>query len=828
MPALPTLLVPGSLRLNNKVHEAKVKSRAPIEYITSWLRERMPEYGSKPATMENRVMIVLAETGSGKSTVLPVAIFRILRDEQTPTGQMYRGASVICTQPRVLTAVALAQSESSRPWNPDIVLGETIGFQTGPVSNRPLTGLIYATTGTLAAQLRNQSDEDIMGLYRFIVVDEAHERSLESDMTLMLLRNFYQRNIGNRNLPFLLLVSATFDPPRYAEYFNVGLDNIAEVRGRAYEIKKYWPERGTNDYPKDAAAMVRKIHEASPDDPPERADILVFIPGAGEARLILEELLEILEEYANPAAAVTHDPFLILVINREVVISQSGDYPLVFAPISELPLVDGRPPSRRVVIANVVAETGLTIDTLKCVIDCGWSRIREIYYPWGIEGVITRPAPQSRIKQRMGRAGRLFDGEFYPLYTKNVYDALDHQQLPDIITIGPADIYLTVVREQQRQNLRMGKTPEFRVEEMSLLDPPAPQAFLAVNSVATTIGFISARAPLPKVWPPVMLTDAVLNAASDMPLAVSKGYGLTSIGYIASTFSRVSMEGIRVLLSGYMWDVAATDLIGAVAMFGVPLASLLSTQGRKAAGSLPPGSDAMRASVPSFLVSRVGGAIIPPTADEMFYFRTRLLVADEFIEAVLILDTFADRLARSNGDVSVVHAWCETAGLDFETLIGIMATREMIIEEMIVAGLDPFRLSGMRIKTIGRAKFTSQVCAIKKCLYDGLRNRVLKFDDNKQSYMTNHGVCVKVPPILSNSLVDRLRTLSDTPASIVASRRRPRWILTDTIKLAVKQPRRGEVVQIMYGAEANLVSVLDGYVQVDTKFINPRSFLSNE
>src|SRR6185369_2792690 len=99
-----------------------------------------------------------------------------------------------------------------------------------------------------------QEDAEIMGRYQFILVDEAHERSRDSDVTLMLLRNFYERNAGNPRLPFLLLMSATFDPARYAAYFRVGPENVVKVKGRAYPIETHWPAQGVNDYPAGAAA----------------------------------------------------------------------------------------------------------------------------------------------------------------------------------------------------------------------------------------------------------------------------------------------------------------------------------------------------------------------------------------------------------------------------------------------------------------------------------------------------------------------------------------------------------------------------------------------
>jgi hypothetical protein len=795
----------------------------------------MPEFGGRSASLADRILVVRAETGSGKSTTLPVAVFRILRSESTPAGRRYRGPGVICTQPRVLTAIALATDVSSRPWNPDMVLGETVGFQTGPVSNKPPAGLVYATAGVLAVQLRNQEDADIMGRYRFILIDEAHERALDSDMTLMLLRNFYQRNAGNKQLPFLLLTSATFATRRYAEYFGVGAENIVEVIGRAYPIETHWPAQGTNNYPAEAAAVALRIHEEHPDDRPEQADILIFMPGGPESTAVAKALVRPGAASSNEASAspARRRPFLVLTINREVIVSQAGDYPLVFEKPERLPLVGGERPARRIIISTVVAETGLTIDTLRYVIDCGWSRTKEVYQPWGAEGIVTRPAPQSRVEQRKGRAGRLFPGDFYPLYTKNVHGALEAQQLPEIISVGVAEIYLAIVREQQRQKLRTGAPPEFRVEDMTLLDPPPPEALLAAGATAVALGFVSARAPLPRSWPPAELTEAVLAAPGLGPLALARGYGLTALGHIAALFARTPMEGVRTLFAGYMWGVAASDLITAVAMFGTPLPDLLVGRGREKKGAtpsaLPPGAAALRAALPPFLILRTGGGVtgvLPPSESEAFYFRARLLLADDFAEAILLFDAFALRIDASQGDVAAVTDWCTSVGLSFEAMLGIAIKRESIIEEMIVAGLNPFRAADRRLATLSIDEFTEGVCALKQCLYAGLSTRLLRWDPGHPegpAYVSPQGLRVRTPGLFTDAMASRLKALHVTQGPAEALR--PRWIITDQIRLMPAPPRSGDTGQpLLYIADTNLVSVLDGYIDPDPDFGCVRAF----
>jgi hypothetical protein len=806
----PMLLEPGSLSLGTGDAPDNV---APVDYITTWLRKRMPEFGHQGSQLANRILIVQAKTGAGKSTVLPVAVFRLLRGELTPPTQRYRGASVICTQPRVLTAIALANDVSSRLWNPDMVLGLTVGFQTGSVENRPPSGLIYATAGVFAIQLQQMEDTEIMARYRFILVDEAHERALDCDIGLAQIRDFFLRNVGNLRLPFLLVMSATFDPHRYAEYFDLGPENVVVVEGSAFKINTFWPAAGANNYPVAAAETAVRIHREHPDDPPDRADILIFMPGGKESTTVAEILQKALID--------AKEPFLILIINREVVISQSGDYTLVFERPELLPLVNGRRPIRRIVISTIVAETGLTIDTLRYVVDSGWVRAGETYQPWGVRGLITRPAPLSRLIQRKGRTGRLFEGDYYPLFTENVANALDAQQLPDIFVNGLGDFYLAIVAWQQRQKLITGVSPEFRVEDLSLLDPPPPQVFLTANSAAVALGFVSPRAPLPSKWPPVF--------SEPLPgPEVARGYGLTPLGHVAATFTRTPMEGVRAILASYMWDVATMDIITAVALFGDPLSNLYDKD--RAQGPLPLGANALRAAAPEFLQRRAdasgadskhggaSGVVLPPGETEGFYFRTRLL----------IFDAFCSFLDKSRSDLGAVVAWCTSMDLNFKKLMAVAERRDECFGEIIAAGLNPYHAPGRRLATLPAAEFTEGVRRFKRCMYDGLRAKLLRYDESLSAYITCQGLHVRAPPLFSEPMAARLKALHVTQQAVPPSWR-PRWLITDQVVLKLI-PKRPEDAgnPILYGVHANLVSVMDGFVDVDPDFGDPREFASEK
>ncbi len=791
--AVPTLQVRGSLLI-----DGKAVNDVPIEAIAAWIRDRMPEYGGRSASLKNRVLAVKAETGSGKSTVLPVEVFRIVRDKRIPPHIKFHGAGVLCTQPRVLTAIALARDVTSKPWNPDMLLDSTVGYLTGPLKRTIPSGLIYATAGVLAAQLRGpDGDGYVMNRYRFIIVDEAHERSLDSDFMLLTIRNFYRRNEGNPRLPFLILASATFDPYKYAAYF--GVDNVFEVLGhRPYEITPHYPPHDVRNYLDEAAKVAISIHESNPKDRPTKADILIFVPGASEIEAVSALLTDANAKYAKGDLG----PMLILKIDSKEVNKGTKEFDLVFA--ESLPKVFGRDPVRRVIVSTVVAETGLTINTLRYVIDSGWSRTREEYPPWGAGGLTTRPAPRTRIIQRKGRVGRLFPGDFHPLYTKDVWDELDKEQLPDIITGGVGAIFLALIEEQQRQKKIQQETmPEFRVEDVGLLDVPTPEAFLSAQGTAIATGFVSLTADLgPRCC-----------AASSLEASSTVGYGLTPMGEVAARFSRTSMEGIRVLMAGLVWGHNPGELVTAVALFDQSKKGFVLDHDKGT-------DDALAASVPGFVGE-------PGDAPSVVATRARLLLLDEYAELVLIFAEFMRRVDSSIsqiGGTEAVSAWCLGVNLNQEAMLALAHRREELGTEMLMSGLDPFRCGcpgggGLRsvhglVNAPDRATLVEALTSFKRCLYDGLRARVLTLADGAPEpgipsdagrYRNKQLLRVKVPQFVDYA---HARAIGLQVGA-------PRWIMSDTLRLSILPgPSQGHK-KILYGIKPGLMSALDPYIAPD-------------
>lgn len=652
---VPTLLKQGSLQGH--------PDHVPIEYITQWIKSRMPEYGGDaPKTTKDRVLVVKSQTGSGKSTVLPVHVFYLLRSPKTRTRTSYSGRSVLCTQPRVLTAVSLGKDIGEAKYYPTMILGHTVGYQTGAFVEKPPSGLVYATAGVLLMQLRMaaadpkgpQGDSWLISRYAFIIIDEAHERSLDTDMMLALLKKFIARNLGNPRLPFVILASATIDTAKYTKYFDVASPlgkpetNVMSVVGRQFPIEIYWPDVGTNDFISSAIAKALELHRKG-----GAGDILIFMSKISE----IKKIITALQKHNIKIEESGGQGILPLGLSRDVINSRQKEYFWAVGPAADLPLTNGLVP-RRVIVSNVVAETGITFDSLKYVIDSGWSMNSEVYFPHGINGVISRPAAKSRIAQRKGRAGRLFPGEFHPLYTEKVYNSLPDQQLPDIVSEGVGPIFLDIV------NLNNGVLD---LNNLDLLDPPPVDAIAKSINDAVLLGFLHPRTQ-----------------------------SLTRLGRLALSFERVSMPEARFILAGYTWDASMHHVISCVAITRV-VRSLTDLVDRKIVMQYRLGGDSMTELMSKVLVS---------------IRCTDGIHNDDLLTALGIYQKFVDAAEK---DFTRTKEWCELNDLNFETMIAITKIREEILQGMLITGFNPFANPTNKI----------DVSKLKLCIHDAYRHNLL-------------------------------------------------------------------------------------------------------
>jgi hypothetical protein len=765
MPA-PTLLLKGSLVATKYQDQSKLNDYVPIDYILEWISKR---WKKEPAGLEDRLLAINSKTGSGKSTALPASIvMKFLAEEGV----------LVCTQPRRLTAIenpkGIAREPAYAGW---FVLGENIGWSTGISKQLPNNGLISMTVDILTMWLRTMSDEEILQKAQFILIDEAHERSKTLDITLYMLKSFLNRNATDTRCPFVFLLSATFDPVKYTNYFGLDEHNVMNVEGKAYPKEENWAPTISTDYVKDAIAKAVELHKSNLDDIPEEADILIFMPGGKEISDVEKTLRKINEQLYQDGQPI----FMVLILESDEIKRQSYNYRQVMVPHEDLIVImDDKKikPKRRIVISTVVAETGLTIDTLKYVIDCGWYRSIEFNPAIGIGGLITKPAEQSRITQRKGRVGRKFPGKFYALYTEEIYSNLLHSQYPEILTTDISDIFLDLIRIQIELKERDGKRPDFRVEDVDTLDLPPVDSLLYCIEKAYVLGFIS-----PSV-----------NLSEDDKSEDSHAYTLTKLGMAASKIN-IPMEARRTILAGFAWDISTIDLITMMAFVFNEF----------------PAYKAGVEDIEWLEILYDGAPRHITTTKHDTLLKIRILIADDFIQGLFVYQAVSKVLLHSGlKDMYVgLQSYCNSVKLNFTAIMNFLKTREAYIESFISANIDPFHSRSLYERT--PEEFMDTIVRMKYCIYDGFRLNMAVYDENilQYKYRTTP---IETPPLLSDNTYNH----ANEQRYGITRTMLPKKILFSKLNIASDKSNKKVA---MYKIKTSFISSMDGFINEDARFL---------
>lgn len=401
-----TLLEKGNIRVTHPgQNQADLDKILPIDYIIQFITERLDRF----ETMADRVMVLQSLVGSGKTTLLPSTIYKIFKA---------MNKDVIITQPKVLTtrekASELADDNEHYPF---LIMGETIGYSTGdfkqPLSSR---GILFCTVGSLMVRMQNMDPAAFSSRVGFIIIDEVHERSTELDVALRMLNDYLHSMIGNKDCPFVILTSATFDRDKVARFFEVGPENTIFVEGSATQREMNFLSTPVSNYILAAANKAIELHESNPNDG-ERGDIMIFCGNPGDIAAVVA-ILESSKYKKDFALLELHGQTYGDKMKRQI--SQ---------PLSEF----GPAIKRRIVVCNNVAETGLTMGTLKYVIDSGWDKTSEFNPNLDAKILLDKPINRGSAIQRSGRVGRVFPGRYFALFTEDVFRAMDEDKHPGIL-----------------------------------------------------------------------------------------------------------------------------------------------------------------------------------------------------------------------------------------------------------------------------------------------------------------------------------------------------------------------------------------------------------
>ncbi|CAO3685393.1 unnamed protein product [Umbelopsis vinacea] len=352
----------------------------------------------------NDTVVIVGETGSGKTTQIPQFLL------ECGMASPGRGAIAV-TQPRRVAATSLAKRVAEEA-------GTTLGYKVGYTvrfddTSSQHTMIKYLTDGML---LRELLSDKLLKRYSVVVLDEAHERTLRTDMLFGMVKEIQKIRKdmvyrGEKDVCELkiIVMSATLDAEKFSEYFNGA--QIMYVSGRLFPVKVYNSIEPQSDYLDAALVTIFQIHMRRP-----KGDILVFLTGQEE----IETLTALLTEYAGQLPSS---------------IQALLPCPLFAAlpPAQQQKVFDPAPANtRKVVLATNIAETSITISGIRYVIDCGVAKVRGFNAKIGVESLLVHPISKSSARQRMGRAGREAAGFCYRLYTEGSFSELEENTVPEI------------------------------------------------------------------------------------------------------------------------------------------------------------------------------------------------------------------------------------------------------------------------------------------------------------------------------------------------------------------------------------------------------------
>lgn len=400
------------------------------------------------AIRTHQVVIVCGETGSGKTTQLPKIALMAGRGETGRIG---------CTQPRRIAASSIASRVAEELKTP---LGEVVGYKVRFTDHTaPGAVLKFMTDGILLAETQT---DPLLRAYDTIIIDEAHERSINIDFLL----GYLKRLLPKRPDLKVIVTSATIDTERFAKHFESGgvPAPVLSISGRTYPVEiRYRPIEDVDE--EDDRTMLSAIENAVDELECEgRGDILIFFPGEREIREAAEALrktragkTEILPLYARLSAA-----------EQQRVFKPSG--------------------MRRIVLATNVAETSLTVPGIRYVIDPGYARIKRYSYRSKVEQLLVEPVSQASANQRAGRCGRVADGICIRLYGKEDFDRRPPFTDPEIMRSNLAAVILRAM------SLKLGDVREF-----PFVQAPPPKAFADGFAILSELGAVDEGANLTKV-----------------------------------------------------------------------------------------------------------------------------------------------------------------------------------------------------------------------------------------------------------------------------------------------------------------------------------------
>ena len=403
--------------------ERRAKRKRELDVV----RRRLPVYASRERLVselrKHETVIIVGETGSGKTTQIPQ-----FAHEAGVAG----GLMVACTQPRRVAAVSVARRVAEETGT---ALGDLVGYAIRfEEKSSPATRVKFLTDGML---LREAVTDATLSRYGVVMIDEAHERTLQTDFLLGTLRKTQDARRGTPRPLKIVVMSATLEAERFSSFFRSA--PVVYSKGRAFPVETFYTETPEDDYLDAALCAVCQINESEPE-----GDVLVFLTGQEE----IESLGRLLRARAGkqkpPRVNETET-------DRTRETEKERSVPalhvaLLFAampPEEQMRAFEPAPPgARKVVLATNIAETSLTINGIRYVVDTGLTK-RRVYHPRsGVDELVVAPIAVSQATQRAGRAGREGPGKCFRLYCEDVMGSLEPHVTPELLRTNLSGVVL--------------------------------------------------------------------------------------------------------------------------------------------------------------------------------------------------------------------------------------------------------------------------------------------------------------------------------------------------------------------------------------------------
>ena len=352
---------------------------------------------------DNQVTIITAGTGVGKTVLIPKDALQAFNFKK----------KVVCTVPKQIIAADNAKFSAQCL---GVRLGDEVGYYySGKKEYNSKTKLFFTTPGSLKSIITN-GETEFLDDYECVIIDEIHERSIQTDQLLLLMKPILEHRPEFR----LILMSATIDPTPFRKYFDKFSFNHIDIPGKTYDVEIFYEPQPLKDWKIEAINKILHILKTTTS-----GDILIFIKSGGDGKTLCDEL------HKKTKNNSMINPFCIILESKtpkDLIKYATNEFAYLEHPDAD----PSRPYTRKIVMATNVAESSITVKGIMYVIDNGYALMEAFYPKENSNSLLEERISKAAANQRKGRAGRTTNGFCYRLYTEKEFEEFPDFPIPDI------------------------------------------------------------------------------------------------------------------------------------------------------------------------------------------------------------------------------------------------------------------------------------------------------------------------------------------------------------------------------------------------------------